>query len=151
MTENEPREDQLQAFENGQDIRDRTLTFACRVVEFCKELNESGPIGRGLSPQLLSAATSVAAMLEEARAAESTRDFVSKCCISLKECREAHVRLQIIETSRIGSSDEARSLRLEANELVSIITVIVRNTKRNAALKASRSNGHRRSKRRANS
>ena len=73
-------------------------------------------------------------MLEEARAAESTRDFISKCSISLKECREAHVRLKIIEKCDIGPRDEARALRAEAGELVAIISAIVQNTKRNAGL-----------------
>ena len=73
-------------------------------------------------------------MLEEARAAESRRDFVSKCCISLKECREAHVRLKVTEACHVGPQDEARVLRIEASELVSIIGAIVRNTKGNAGL-----------------
>ena len=34
-----------------------------------------------LVPQLVNASTSFAAMLEEARAAESRRDFISKCSI----------------------------------------------------------------------
>jgi len=31
MSDEEPREDQLQAFEQGQDIRDRTFGFVCRI------------------------------------------------------------------------------------------------------------------------
>jgi hypothetical protein len=77
------REDTLQAFERGQDIRDRTFRFACRV-----------------------------------------------------ECRESHVRLRIHEACRIGPVDDARTLRVEAAELVAIIGAIVRNTKRNAGLPA---------------
>ena len=134
MNHGHPREDQLQALENGQDIRDRTFRFACRIVDFCNHLYKAGSIGRAEAPQLLSSSTSVAAMLEEARAAESTRDFISKCSISLKECREAHVRLKIIESCDIGPRDEARALRTEAGELVAIISAIVRNTKGNAGL-----------------
>jgi len=73
-------------------------------------------------------------MLEEARAAESRRDFVSKCSISLKECREAFARLSVHETCRIGPLAETKALRAEAHELVSIIGAIIRNTKRNAGL-----------------
>jgi four helix bundle protein len=92
MNDDDVCEDHLQAFANGQDIRDRTYRFACRVVELCKVLQEAGPICRAQVPQLLASSTSIAANLEEARAAESTPDFISTCCISLKECREAHVR-----------------------------------------------------------
>jgi four helix bundle protein len=73
-------------------------------------------------------------MLEEARAAESRRDFISKCSIALKECRECHVRLIVLETCAIGAPAQVRLLRQEAHELASIIGAIVRNTRRNAGL-----------------
>ena len=72
-------------------------------------------------------------MLEEARAAESRRDFISKCAVALKECREAHVRLRICRDSLLGPESEVGALCQEANELVAIITAIIRNTRRNAA------------------
>jgi four helix bundle protein len=68
-------------------------------------------------------------MLEEARAAESRRDFISKCSVGLKEVREAHGRLRYHETCRIGPSDESAALRCEANELVAIMTRIIGNTR----------------------
>jgi four helix bundle protein len=134
MDKTGPREDELQKFEDGQDIRNRAFEFACRVVRFCQRLYDGGGVGRVMAPQLLNSSTSVPSMLEEARAAESRRDFVSKCCISLKECRESHVRLRITEACSIGPQDEARALRIEAGELVAIISAIVRNTKRNSDL-----------------
>jgi four helix bundle protein len=130
------------AYENGQDIRDRAFEFACGVVRLGHTLYEGGGVGRILAPQLLNCSTSLAAMLEEARAAESTRDFVSKCSIGLKESRESHVRLKILEACRIGPASEVRLLRQEANELVAIISAIVGNTKRNAKIGTDRpSNG----------
>ena len=136
MDEADSREDELQRFEGGQDIRDRASAFASRVVRFCDHLQRNGGVGRLMVPQLVNCSTSVAGMLEEARAAESRRDFVSKCCISLKECREAYGRLRIVETCRIEPVDEARALCVEAGELVAIISAIVRNTKRNSGLPA---------------
>ena len=121
-------------FEHGQDIRDRTFAFACRIVKFCEETYATGGVARMMAPQLLSCGTSVAAMLEEARAAESDRDFISKCSIGLKEAREAHVRLRLHEACRIGPAPEAVALREEANALVSIIGTIVRNKRANMAL-----------------
>jgi four helix bundle protein len=115
----------------GEDIRERTFLFACRVVGLCKVLYSSG-VGRILVPQLIACSTSVAAMLEEARAAESHRDFVSKCTIGLKECREAHVRLRICHESKLGPAEETEALCQEADELVAVITAITRNAKRNA-------------------
>ena len=120
----------------GQNIRDRTFKFACGVVELCEALYERGGVARAMVSQLLGCGTSPAAMMEEARAAESRRDFISKCSIALKETREAHVRLRINEQCRIGPLDKVAHLRGEANELVAILTTILRNTRRNARLEA---------------
>ena len=126
-------EGRLSRFEDGQDIRDRTFAFACRVVKFCESVYASGGVGRIMVPQLEDCASSSATMLEEARAAESTRDFISKCSISLKESRESWTRLRVYHACRIGPESEAGDLVREANELISIVTAIIRNTRRNAA------------------
>ncbi len=121
-------------YENGQDVRDRALALACETVRLCRQLYDSGGIGRILAPQLINCSTSVPAMLEEARGAESRRDFVSKCSIALKECRECHVRLIVLEKCAIGDPKQVRRLRQEAQEVASILGAIVRNTRRNAGL-----------------
>jgi four helix bundle protein len=123
---------ELSTSQPGDDIRRRTFEFACRVVDLSKALQGSAGVARAVVPQLIACATSVAAMLEEARAAESRRDFISKCAIGLKECREAHVRLRICHACRLGPEADVEALCGEANQLVSIITAIIRNTKRNA-------------------
>jgi four helix bundle protein len=125
-------------FDDGQDIRDRTFEFACRATAFCERLYAAGGVGRLMVLQILKCTTSVAAMLEEARAAESTPDFISKCCIGLKECRESHVRMRICVARGIGPRDDAAALVQEANELVAILTTIIKNKRRNAAKQARR-------------
>jgi four helix bundle protein len=70
-----------QSYEDGQDIRDRVFEFACCVVEYCERLYDAGGLGRLMTAQLLNCSTSVPAMLEEARAAESKRDFISTAII----------------------------------------------------------------------
>lgn len=68
-----------------------------------------------MAPQLVACSTSVAAMLEEVRAAESRHDFISKCSIALKETREALVRLRICLGTAIGPPEEAAALAKEAD------------------------------------
>jgi four helix bundle protein len=121
------------AYDDGQDIRDRSFEFACRVVGVCQELDERGGVGRLMVPQLLNCSVSFATMLEEAKAAESDKDFISKCCIGLKEVREAWTRLRVCVRRRLGPADEGKRLVQEANELISIVTTIIRNKRRNAA------------------
>ena len=123
-------------FRTGRDIRERAFEFACRIVRFCQELYAVGGAARMMAPQLLNCGTSLFGMLEEARAAESRRDFISKCSIGLKETREAHGRLRLHEACRIGPPGDAMALRIEANELVSIMTSIVLNTRRNVGHRA---------------
>jgi four helix bundle protein len=118
--------------DHGQDIRDRSFDFACRVVLFCKALREQGGIGGLLVVQLIDCGGSVAAMLEEARAAESRRDFISKTSIALKEAREAWVRLRICERTRCGPHADASALVSEANQIVAILTAILRRTRENS-------------------
>ena len=127
-------QEQPPAHENGQDIRDRAFAFACRVVRFCQKLYDAGGVGRMMVPQLINCSTSLPSMLEEARAAESRRDFISKCSIGLKEARESWTRLRVCEACQLGPGDEVRKLVKEAGELVSIVGAIVRNTRRNAGL-----------------
>jgi four helix bundle protein len=120
------------SFEDGQDIRDRAFDFACNVVEFCKRLYEAGGVARLMTAQLLNCSTSIPAMLEEARAAESKRDFISKCSIALKEARESHVRLRVCCRCRVGPVGDGEEFVNEVNQIVAILTAIIRNTRRNA-------------------
>jgi four helix bundle protein len=126
--------EQHPVFENGEDIRSRAFEFACRVVRFSEKLLQLGGAARIMAPQLVNCSTSIPAMLEEARAAESRRDFVSKCSIGLKEAREAFVRLKICQQTLGGAGSEAEELVQEATELVAILGAIIRNTRRNAGL-----------------
>jgi four helix bundle protein len=107
----------------GDDIRERAFRFACDVVELTDSLWERGRSGRTLGNQLLRAGCSVGANLEEADAAQSKADFISKCTIALKEARESHYWLRILRATRKLSDDR---LLGECNEIVAILTTIVR-------------------------
>jgi four helix bundle protein len=122
-------------FENGQDIRDRAFDYACRVVEFCEQLTAAGGVGRLMVPQLLDCSLSFATMLEEARAAESDADFISKCCISLKECRESWTRIRVCCRGKKGPENIATGLVREGGELIAIVSTIITNKRRSVAAK----------------
>jgi four helix bundle protein len=86
-------------------------------------------------PQLLNCRLSFATMLEEARSAESDADFISKCCIGLKEARESWTRMRVCQRCRIGSQSAVSVLVREGNELIAIVTTIIKNKRKNVAAK----------------
>lgn len=113
---------------NGQDIRDRSFELACTVVQLTEILYGRGGAARTMAPQLVGCSTSVAAMLEEARGAESRKDFVSKVSIALKEARETHVRLRICART-LKALPNIQLLIAEASEVAAIIGAVVRNAR----------------------
>ena len=68
----------------GDDIEERLIDFAVRVIRVSKALPET-PEGRHISGQLLRSGTSPAPNYGEARSAESKKDFLHKLKIVLKE------------------------------------------------------------------
>jgi four helix bundle protein len=113
---------------DGSDIRERTFRFACDVVALHDVLVTRGASARDMSRQLLRAATSVGANLEEADGAQSKPDFISKCTIALKEAREAHFWLKLLrETNKIDATHD--SLIHEGDRIVAVLTSIVKKSK----------------------
>ena len=113
----------------GANLRERAFEFSCAVVELHRFIYKAEPSLRNTSAQLSAAATSIGANLEEADAAQSRADFISKCNISLKEAREARYWLRILE--RFIKSDRLPVLIQEATELIAILTTIVRKSREN--------------------
>jgi four helix bundle protein len=110
------------------DIKERTFEFARRSVRLYLHLQEQGKAGKVLSPQMLRAGTSIGANLEEADAGQSKADFIHKCSISLKEARETLFWLRLFEAEKIVETDRIAPMIQECNELVSILTVIIKNS-----------------------
>ena len=118
--------------ERGGDVRERAFAFAVRVVRLCRHL-QGTPVARHPGGQLLRSGTSIGANLEEAHAGQSKRDFVAKAGIALKEARETLYRLRLPEASGIVPAGRLAPLRSEADELVAILTTILRRARRTPA------------------
>jgi four helix bundle protein len=107
----------------------RAFQFACDVAGLCDYLSQRGPVTRQLSRQLLDAATSIGANYEEAIAAQTSRDFASKCAISMKEARETRFWLRLIATNDRATQARIAPLAVEAGELVAIFGTVERNAR----------------------
>lgn len=79
----------------GDDIEERLIDFAVRVVRLCDALPDK-PAARHIRGQLVRSGTSPAPNYGEARGAESGKDFIHKLKIVLKELNESRIWLKII-------------------------------------------------------
>ena len=111
------------------DIQERSFRFACRIVTLHKELVKRDSTARILAGQLLRSGTSIGANLEEACAGHSKADFISKCTIALKEARETHYWMKLLEATEMLAQHESEPLIKEAGELTAILTAIVKNAR----------------------
>lgn len=108
------------------DITERTFEFAVEIVKFARRIARSD---RAISNQLLRSGTSIGANVEEAQAAQSRKDFISKYSIALKEARETRYWLRLVIATSIYPGDPAPKLYKEACELCCILGAIVSRTK----------------------
>jgi four helix bundle protein len=120
----------MNAPEKGRDIEERTFKFGVRIIKLCQFLEKESWINSTLGRQILRCGTSIGSNVEEAQAAESRADFVSKNSISLKEARETHYRLPLLAAAEIVSPTRLQPLLDEALELKRILGTIVVSAKR---------------------
>jgi four helix bundle protein len=112
------------------DIRERLFQFAVKIVKLVRTFPrtlEAIEIGR----QLLAAGTSIGANYEEAEGAQSRRDFVAKASISRKEARESRFWLRLIQSCEIGNQGLASELYGESDQIVRILSSIIKRAGQN--------------------
>ncbi len=112
---------------NSKELESRLINFSIDVVNLIKSLPEDR-ITNHLSGQLLRSATSPSLNYGEALGAESSRDFVHKLGIVLKELRETLNCLKILAGAGYINSDI--TVTKECDELVSIFVKSVETNKR---------------------
>jgi four helix bundle protein len=116
-----------------EDITKRCFAFATRIVKLCKVLETKSSVSRTLANQLLRSGTSIGANMEEAQGSHSKADFVAKVVIASKEARETHYWLRLLAASEVVPAEELSALTDEANQIVAILTTIIKRTRANAA------------------
>src|SRR3990170_2668595 len=92
-------------------IDERTFEFALLIIETYKYLVAKNEYI--LSKQLLRSGTSIGANVQEAQAAQSKKDFISKMTIASKEARETNYWLRLLAKSGyLSDSGVCTSLHL---------------------------------------
>ena len=104
----------------GNDLAERLIQFAVRIIKITKKL-DSSYAAKHIGEQLLRSGTSPGANYEEARGAESRKDFIHKMGIVLKELKESRYWLKLLNKSDIITGQDIESLSSECEELCAII------------------------------
>ena len=103
------------------------IEFAVRITKMCDALHRTRA-GNHFAGQLLRSGTS------PTRGAESSRDFVHKLKICLKELNESRVWLKIITRSELLAEDRLAAFIQESDELGRIVNASINTVRANREL-----------------
>jgi len=110
----------------NQKISDRTFNFAVKISKYQVSLKEKKYYE--IASQLFRSWTGIWANVSEAQSSSSKKDFINKINIALKEARETVFWLKLLEQWFDDSNEE---LQKECEEIIKILVVIIKNTKKN--------------------
>ena len=114
-------------------VKEKSYRFALDIIRFGRRLREEKEYE--IAGQLLRAGTSIGANVEEALAGVSRADFVAKMAIASKEARETNYWLRLLRDSRTLPSDLVNPMLEKAEELLRILTAIVKTAQTKRQLK----------------
>ena len=111
-------------------VKEKSFQFSLEIISLYKYLTKERK-EYILSKQVLRSGTSIGANIEEALVSQSTKEFIAKLNISLKEAHETHYWLRLLKKSGYISKDD---LILKSEELFKLLTSIIKSTKNNSKL-----------------
>ena len=112
-------------------IQEKSFLFALDIIDLYRRIQNEREFV--LSKQLLRSGTSIGANIEEAIAAQSRKDFISKMSIATKEARETKYWLRLFRESALVEIDVSKELA-HVDELLRILSSIVMTTKQGTAI-----------------
>ena len=108
------------------DLEERLLEYSVRIIKIVEQLPKTRT-GNHIAGQLLRSGTSPYPNHGEAQAAESSKDFVHKLRISLKELRESKRWLKLIlKVPLIDKTDLINDILEETEQLIKIFVTSVK-------------------------
>ena len=82
------------------ELEDRLVKFSVSIIEMTKGL-ENCFESQHLSKQIIRSGTATALLYGEAQGAPTKKDFIHKISLVLRELKETHINLRIIEQSKL--------------------------------------------------
>jgi four helix bundle protein len=110
-------------------IKEKSYQFAIEIVHLYKKMKKQNEFI--LSRQIVRSGTSIGANVEEALAAQSRKDFISKMSIASKEARETNYWLRLLRDTNVVEDLDLKQILKDSEAIVKIITSIVKTSKNN--------------------
>lgn len=111
------------------EFRNRTKKFAAMAIRVYVRLPKGRDESMICGKQMLRSGTSVAAHVREASRARSDAEFISKLGGALQEADETQLWLELLNEECGIDKALTNPLEQESNELIAIITSMIRRTK----------------------
>ena len=108
-------------------IQEKSYKFAVEVINTYQQLKKQHH-EYDLFKQFLRSGTSIGANVQEAEAAQSKKDFLSKTYISFKEARETLYWINLLTDTSYLTESHSRSLKSKCEELIRILSSITKTT-----------------------
>jgi four helix bundle protein len=110
------------------NLKQRTKTFAVRIIALYNSLREKNSVNV-IATQVLKSGTSVGAHCAEASRAKSRADFLNKIVGATQELEETLYWMELLVEAKVVKESKLEPLRIEADELMAILTTIAKKTK----------------------
>ena len=115
-------------------IYDRVTSFVVRVIKYSEKISKHFS-GRIIAKQMIRAASSIGANMQEADGTTTKKDFIHKMGISRKEAQETRYWIDLLKKSEIIKNHvnilELDALYQESDEIAKIISSIINKTIKN--------------------
>ena len=102
------------------------MAFAKRIAKLYRFL-----VDKKKETQILRSGTSIGANIREGLFGQSRKDFISKMNIALKEAGETDYWLEILYSAEYLTEMEYKSLKNDNDELIKMLSSIIKTTKEN--------------------
>lgn len=117
------------------DLEDRLADYTCRMIDVVESLPETRA-GNYIAGQLIRSCHSPTFNYGETQVAESTKDFIHKMGVVLKELKECRTALKVIRKKEmIKPVSKLDAVYKETEELVAIIAKSISTAKKNSTPK----------------
>src|SRR5262245_11256603 len=111
-----------------EELRERTLKFAVRVLKFADSLPTTAS-GRAVSSQVARSGASVASNYRAALRGKSRADFINKITIVLEEADETDLWIELAKRTGLVKPRRVAGLQAEALELTKIFSATRRSSR----------------------